>query len=79
MSDTENTGAPEETPVSEGGVEGQEAGTVTPPAEETNIPAEIPDTPAHVDTETPAQTRSEIHGRATEDVSDVQGQQEADK
>lgn len=70
---------PGQVPVSEGGVEGQEAGTVTPPAEDPAGPSEIPDTPAHVDTETPAQTKSEIHGRATEDVSDVQGQQEADK
>ena len=75
MSDTESTGAPEEVPVSPGGEEGQEVGTVTPPAEETEIPAEIPDTPAHDKTGEPAATGSEIHHRTTDDVGNVLGEE----
>jgi hypothetical protein len=67
MTDVEGSGAENEVPVSPGGVEGQEVGTVTPPAEETETPAEIPHTPAHDKTGEPAQTVSEIHERATED------------
>jgi hypothetical protein len=70
MSDVEGSGAEEEVPVSPGGPEGQEAGTVTPPGEETDIPAEIPDTPPHDKTGEPAQTVSEIHERTTEDAGD---------
>jgi hypothetical protein len=58
-------------PVSEAGEEGQEAGTVTPPAEPPAGPSEVPDTPAHDKTSEPAQTISEIHDRATEDKAET--------
>jgi hypothetical protein len=58
-------------PVSEGGEEGQEAGTVTPPAETPAGPSEVPDTPAHDKTDQPAETVSEIHGRATDDRAET--------
>ena len=57
MSDVENSGAPEEVPVSPGGEEGQEVGTVTPPAADATSPSEIPDTPPHDKTDQPAVER----------------------
>lgn len=73
MSTNEPEGMTPDVPVSEGGEDGQEVGTVTPPAEAPVGPSEVPDTPAHDKTDQPAETKTEIKGRETEDYDDGEG------